>query len=158
MAQLSPEELTHKFWEELADHPVVLIGLTESDHHHVPMRAQLDKSAHGQIWFFTGRDHRIARGGRCHVGYISEGQELYASLRGSLTEEADTAVIDKHWSSTVAATYPGGRNDPNLIMLRFDIGDAEFWTDDPTLKGAFKLLAGMAVSPEEMGSHAEVTM
>lgn len=158
MSQLTPDELKEEFWKELADKPVVMLGLKGKEHHHVPMRAQLDKSAHGQIWFFTGRDHAIAEGGPAQASYMSDDHDLFASLRGVLTEERNQAVIDKHWSNAVAAWYDGGRQDPNMIMLRLDIADAEFWTADMSIKGMFKMLTGMKISPNEIGSHAEVAM
>ena len=158
MPQDTPAALKQKFWKAMADNPVVILGLNASDNHHVPMRAQLDVSAHGQVWFFTGRDHAIARGGICHASYIADDHKLYASLRGRLSEERDERVIDRHWSKAVAAWYDGGRDDPNLIMLRFDIADAEIWTSDTSIKGFFKMLTGTKISPQEIGSHAEVTL
>ncbi len=158
MSEDTPAELKQKFWHAMADNPVVILGLNGSDHHHVPMRAQLDKDAHGQVWFFTGRDHAIARGGACHASYIADDHKLYASLRGKLTEELDQSVIDAHWNNAIAAWYDGGREDPKMIMLRFDINDAEIWTSDTSIKGYFKMLTGTKISPDEIGSHTEVAM
>lgn len=158
MSQLSPDDLKDKFWDEISTHPVVMIGLSPSSHHHVPMRAQLDQSAHAKIWFFTGRDHKIAKGGRCHVSYIAKDHKLYGSIRGILSEEHDRSIIDKHWNNAVAAWYEKGREDPNMIMLRLDMDDAEFWTADLSIKGMFKMLTGMHVSADDIGSHAEIAM
>jgi general stress protein 26 len=158
MAEDTPDELKQKFWDAMAADPVVVIGLVGSDKHHVPMRAQLDKSAHGQVWFFTSRDHALAAGGACHASYIADGHKLYASLRGRLSEERDEVVIDKHWNNAVAAWYDGGRKDPDMILLRLDIADVEIWTADPSIKGMFKMLTGMKISPQEIGSHAEMPL
>lgn len=158
MAQLSPDELKDKFWKMLANDPVVIMGLTSVDHHSVPMRTQLDKDARGEIWFFTGRDHPLAQGGRAKAAFTSDGHKLYASLRGTISEERNTAVIDKHWNNAVAAWYAKGREDPNMIMLRFDIDDAEFWTADITVKGLFHMLTGTNIKPADIGSHAEVAL
>ncbi len=79
-------------------------------------------------------------------------------MRGRLTEERNDRVIDRHWSNAVAAWYDGGRDDPNMIMLRFDISDAEIWKSDTSIRGFFKMLTGTKISPQEIGSHAEVSI
>ena len=72
--------------------------------------------------------------------------------------EIDPAVIDRYWSKQVEAWYEGGRNDPNLLMLRFDLGTAEIWLADLSLTGVFKMMFGGDVSKEMKSKHAEVAL
>jgi general stress protein 26 len=118
------------------------------------MTAQLHRDAHHQIWFYASRQNRIAAGGHAMAQYSSKGHDVFACLSGTLVEEIDDAIIDKHWNRYAETWFPGGRNDPNLMMLRFEIAEAEVWTADPGVIGRFKLLTGSKVSSDELGEHA----
>jgi len=66
-------------------------------------------------------------------------------------------MIDKLWSKPVEAWFPGGKSDPSLALLRFDIDDAELWESDMSLTGKLKMLFGGKIRADEEGSHAVVS-
>src|SRR3546814_8861430 len=70
--------------------------------------------------------------------FAAKGHELFACISGTLVSESDRTVLDKLWSNSIAAWYEGGKDDPKLVLLRFDLDDAEIWTADPGIKGMFK--------------------
>jgi general stress protein 26 len=152
--QTMKKELREEFWKAFEDSPYVMIRLENGGGHAEPMTAQLDREARHQIWFFTSRSNRIAGGGGAMAQFASKGHDLFACLSGTLAEETDAAAIDRHWNRYAEVWFPGGRNDPNLMMLRFEIADAEVWTVDPGVIGSFKLLTGARVSTDELGDHA----
>src|SRR3546814_13989965 len=88
----------------------------------------------------------------------AKGHELFACISGTLVSESDRTVLDKLWSNSIAAWYEGGKDDPKLVLLRFDLIDAEIWTADPGIKGMFKLATGMAMKDGELGEHATATL
>ena len=90
--------------------------------------------------------------------FASKDHYLFACISGALVEETDPAVIDRYWSNEVAAWYPEGRNDPSLLMLRFELGTAEVWLADTSIKGLFKMLLGGDVRREQKGKHAEILL
>ena len=90
--------------------------------------------------------------------FAAKDHGLFACINGTLVEETDPAVIDRYWSKQVEAWYEGGRNDPNLLMLRFDLGTAEIWLVDLSLTGVFKMMFGGDVSKEMKSKHAEVAL
>jgi general stress protein 26 len=90
--------------------------------------------------------------------FAAKDHSLFACIDGNLTEETDPAVIDRYWSKEVAAWYPGGRNDPSLLMLRFELGHAEIWLADMSVKGIFKMLLGGDVRREMQGKHTEIAL
>jgi general stress protein 26 len=143
-----------EFWESFSDSPFIMLGLEGSNEHSEPMTAQLDKEANHAIWFYAARSNRVAKGGSAMAQFASKGHDVFACLSGTLVEESDRAVFDKHWSKPVEAWFPGGKDDPQLMMLRFDIADAEVWTADLSIKGKFKLLTGAEIRSEEAGKHA----
>lgn len=151
-------DIKKQFWKALDASPYVMVGMTGEREHHVPMNAQLDKDANGALWFFTATDNRLASGGPAMAQFASKGHDLFACIVGTLRHEEDHAVLDRLWNNSIAAWYPGGKNDPKLVLLRFDLEDAEIWTADPGLVGMFKLATGMAMKEGDLGKHAEVAL
>lgn len=151
-------EIRDRFWAELSASPFLMVGLVGSQDHHLPMTAQLDPDANHCFWFYTSKDNRLAPGGAAMAQFSGKGHDLFACVNGTLSAETDPAVIDRYWSNDVEAWYPGGRQDPNLLMLRFDLGTAEIWRSDMSLTGAFKQLFGGDVRDEMRGKHAEVPL
>lgn len=151
------ESIRKTMWEAMEDSPFLMVGLTGSHEHSEPMTAQLDKNADGCFWFYTRKDNRLAPGGPAMAQFASKGHDVFACLSGNLVVESDPEVIDRYWSAQAAAWYENGREDPNLLMLRFDLDDAEIWTSELEVKGIFKLITGQKVKQRDMGEHAEVS-
>lgn len=148
------KELQHEFWEAFEDSPFIMMRLEGSTDHAEPMTAQLDKDAHHTIWFFTTRDNRIGRGGKAMGQVCTKGHDIFACISGTLVEETGTARWDKHWDRVAESWFPNGRQDPNVVMLRYEIEDAEVWSADPSIMGKLKMLTGRPISAEEAGEHA----
>ncbi|MFY9349999.1 pyridoxamine 5'-phosphate oxidase family protein [Sphingobium sp.] len=151
-------EIRDRFWKELSESPFLMVGLIGSTEHSLPMTAQLDPAANHCFWFYTSKDNRLAPGGPAMAQFSAKDHDLFACIEGTLTPETDPAVIDRYWSKQVEAWYPGGRSDPNLLMLRYDLGTAEIWLADLSLKGVFKMMFGGDVRAEMKGKHAEVAL
>jgi general stress protein 26 len=133
-----------------------MIGLAGSGTHSEPLTAQLDKDQVDTLWFFVGRDNRLVQGGKAMAQYVSKGHDYFACLSGTVRVDNDRAMIDKLWSRPAEAWFPGGKDDPNLALLRFDIDDAELWEADMSLSGKLKMLFGGTIKASEEGSHARV--
>lgn len=147
-------EIREEFWHAMEHSPYVMISLRGAGTVHAePMTAMLDRDARHTVWFFTSKQNRIAPGGRAMAQFAAKGHDVFACLSGSLSVENNPAIRDKHWSKMVEAWFPGGKNDPNMLMLRFEIDDAEVWTADLGIVGTFKMLTGQTVNTSEMGEH-----
>jgi general stress protein 26 len=149
-------QLKEQLWKKLAEGPFMMLGLTGSHTHSEPLTAQLDKDQVDTLFFFIGKDNRLAGGGDAMGQFVSKGQDFFACLAGRVRIDNDPAMIDKLWSASVESWFPGGKTDPNLALLRFDIDDAELWEADVSLSGKLKMLFGGKLRPEEEGSHAKV--
>ena len=57
-------DIREKMWKAMADSPIVMLGLTDSNEHREPMHAQLDKDANSAFWFYTTKTNRNAAGGK----------------------------------------------------------------------------------------------
>lgn len=152
------QEVRKRMWEKMEDSPFLMIRLRGSDTHSEPMTAQLDKGAGGKFWFYTSRRNRIAAGGPAMAQFVSKDHRIFACIAGTLEEERDPAVIDRYWSKQTEAWFKGGRNDPDLLMLRFELDDAEIWEADATMAGFFKMLTGSKIEGGEVGRHVETAL
>ncbi|MBT2187971.1 pyridoxamine 5'-phosphate oxidase family protein [Sphingobium nicotianae] len=145
------------FWNALARSPFLMVKRNDSDDHALPMTAQLDRdlgpARGGAIWFFTERNNRLAKGGPAMAQYVAKGHDLFACISGVLYPEQDPALIDRFWSPTVAAWYDGGRDDPDLLMLRMDLMDVEIWEADVGIKGLLRMVTGSKIKGREAGKH-----
>ena len=149
-------DLVKTMWKSLAKSPFLMVGLNKNADHSEPMRAQLDEDAQGHFWFYTTTDNRIADGGKAMAQFASLDHELFACISGKLVEETDDEVIDRYWSKQVEAWYKGGKQDPKLKMMRFELDSAEIWEVDPSVVGLIKLASGATLSSDEMGKHSKI--
>ena len=156
MANDTPQEVAEKFIGKLKDSPFVMIGLENGGEHSEPMTAQIDDDQPNTLFFFAGRDNRLASGGRAMAQFAAKGHDFFACLDGEVSTDDDRAQIDKLWSKQVEAWFPQGKEDPNLTLLRFDIDSAELWEADVSLAGRFKMLFGGTIKADEAGDHAVV--
>lgn len=150
------QEIKQHFWKKLADSPFVMIGLDTPGEHSEPLTAQLDEDQVDTIFFFIGKDNRLASGGPAMLQFVSKGHDFFACLSGDARVDNDFAQIDKLWNKQVEAWFSGGKDDPNLALLRFDVDSAELWETDMSLSGKVKMLFGGKIKSDEAGSHAKV--
>ena len=151
----NPQEIAAKFLGKLKDSPFVMIGLMDGEHSE-PMTAQIDDEQPNTLFFFAGRDNRIAKGGDAMAQFVGKGHDFFACLAGNVVIDNDRAQIDRLWNNQVEAWFPGGKEDPNLTLLRFDIDSAELWETDISISGRVKMLFGGTIRADESSSHAVV--
>jgi general stress protein 26 len=99
----------------------------------------------GPIWFFTSRSNGVVEhlgsSRRAIAAFSAKGHELFASIHGSLAVDQDRAVIDRLWNPFIAAWYEG-KDDPKLVLLRFDPEHAEVWLNESSMLAGVKMLFG----------------
>lgn len=151
-------DLKHKFWTALADSPFLFLQRDKDPEGAVPMTAQLDKDANHAIWFFTAKDHHLAEGGNATATFASKDHDIFARFTGNLVRETSRERLDKQWNQTVEAWFPGGKDDPNLLMLRMDLGQAEIWKSDLGFVDNVKMLMGFDAREDAREEHTETTL
>lgn len=149
MPSTTQAEITSKFWSTLRSDMTIMLGLTgKDDGHSQPMTAQMDKGAdRGPLWIFTAKDVHLvkAMAGRpspAAAQYISKGHDLFASVQGVVTIANDPSVVDRLWNPFIAAWYPGGKEDPSLQLLRFELNHAHIWLNEHSLLAGLKIMLG----------------
>ena len=158
----TPQEIEARFWKALASDRTMMLGLDGvEDGHARPMTAQFEGDG-GPIWFFTARNNGIVqalpRGDRAIATFADKGHDLFATVHGSLSVDNDRAVVDRLWNRFVAAWYEGGKDDPNLTLLRLDTERAEIWLDASSLIAGIRMLFGADPKQDYRDKVAEVSL
>lgn len=139
------QALEKRFREALDESPFMMLGLKGSGFTR-PMTAQIDK--HRKIYFFASRDEELVRNlsgtSEAIATYSSKGHDFFASVGGRLVIDNDRQKIDELWSPLVEQWYDEGKQDPRLVLLRFDADRADVWNagTQPLLKAAWVKLTG----------------
>ncbi|WP_375290155.1 pyridoxamine 5'-phosphate oxidase family protein [Qipengyuania sp.] len=154
-AEGNPDELKKKFWKSLADSPFLFLELKNRTETAVPMSPQLDKDANSSIWFFTHTKSDFAALGPATATFQSKGHDIYARFDGNLVRETSQERFDQFWNNFVEAWYDGGKDDPDILFLRMDLGTAEIWDGDLGLLNTAKMALGMYVEDEAEERHVK---
>ena len=155
-------ELETEFWTALKSDMTMMLGLIGVEEGHTrPMTAQM-KGLDGPIWFFSTRANTLVQNlggdGRAVATFASKGHELFASIHGRLTIDDNPDTIDELWNPFVAAWYEGGKDDPELVLLRFDAERAEIWQNENSIFAGLKMLFGHDPKEDYKDKVAEVSL
>jgi general stress protein 26 len=154
-------EIEEKFWKALKSDRTIMLGLA-GEGHAQPMTAQLEEEGRGPIWIFSSRETDLVRsigeGRRGAAQFSSKGHDLFASAEGDLSLSNDPVIIDLLWNPFVAAWYEGGKSDPKLILIRFDLDQAQIWLNENSLFSGIKLMLGSDPKEEYKDKVADVNL
>ncbi len=158
----TPQDLEKKFWKALDSDRTMMLGLDGVEGGHSrPMTAQIEND-HGPIWFFASKDDGVAAklsgGTRAFGAFSSKSHGLFASVTGTIDVSHDRAVIERLWNPFVAAWFKGGKDDPDLALLRFDAEHAEIWLNENSLLAGVKMLLGVDPKKDYKDKVADVDL
>jgi general stress protein 26 len=95
-----------------------------------PMVAQRERFD-GTLWFLTSRtaakagDVRDRR--QVNASYASAERDCYVSIAGVATLVEDKARVAALWNPSYEPWFPKGLDDPDLVLIRVDAQEAEYW-------------------------------
>jgi general stress protein 26 len=112
--------------------------------HSCPM-APSEIDGDGVLWFFSANNtekvEAIKTDPRVNLAYSDAGGQRYVSVTGNAEPVRDHLKAQELWNPNYQAWFPMGLQDPNLILLRVVVRDAEYWDDTA---GRMVPLAGFA--------------
>ncbi len=152
------DELKTKFWKALAKSPFVFLQRDADPQTAVPMTAQLDEDADSAIWFFTSKKSDFAKLGNATATYQGDDHGVFARFTGKLEIEEDQGRFEQFWNNFVKAWYEGGKNDPDILFLRMDLGEAEIWSGEMSALSTAKMALGMDVRDDMNNKKLETTL
>lgn len=158
----SDTEIAQKFWKSLKSDRTFMLALDgEADGEAQPMTAMLEHEDAGPVWIFTSKDTQLAQAlGPAHLAsgqFASKGHDLFAAFHGELIVNQDRAVFDRLWNPFIAAWYQG-KDDPKLLLLRFDISHAHIWLNENSLFAGVKMIFGADPKKEYKDKTADIAM
>lgn len=142
MADLSKFETEPRIQllEELKSARCVMLGSPNSSEHMQPMATQIDKQTietaeqggSSAIYFFSDNTSDLGKavlsdpGATVMATHI--GKDYQACIEGTLYPVTDDAApIERFWNPIAASWYPGGKDDPKMLMLKFVPITAGVW-------------------------------
>ncbi len=131
------------FWDALeSDRSVMLARAGVETAAPRPMTAIVEEKP-GPVWFFTARDTELMEGLAPGAGamftFSDKGHKVFATVTGRLTENTDPQIVERLWNPFIGAWYEG-KDDPKLVLLRFDADQAEIWDSGNALVAGAKIL------------------
>ena len=156
-------EIEEKLWKALKSDRTVMLSLSGAeDEMGQPMTALLEKEERGPLWIFTAKDTDLAQalgaGHDARLQFAAKGHDLFAAMEGRLTPDNDRAVIDRLWNPFVAAWFEGGKDDPKLLLLRFDPQRAQVWLNENSLFAGIRMLLGRDPKRDYKDDTAELRL
>lgn len=131
----SPDVRREELFDRLEKTPTcMLITHDASGASHVrPMTTQ-KVERDGIIWMFTSASGHLAAEVAADPSvmliYSDTGDGAYAAVRGHGVIMRDLARQKELWTALAGAWFPGGAEDPDLVLLRITMSFAEQW--EPT--------------------------
>ena len=111
--------------------------------------------------YASGKTHEIKNDSHVNVTYADEGKKVYVSVSGRAMISKDRQKIEELWTEAFKAWFPGGKDDPNIALIRVNVEKAEYW-DSPSGLVAQTFALGKALvtgrPPVEMGEHEKVKL
>jgi general stress protein 26 len=85
----------------------------------------------GTLWFLSGAATSKARDVRdrqqVNLCYVSAARDRYVSVSGVASLVSDPERVTTIWNSAYAEWFPKGPSDPNLILIKVQVEEAEYW-------------------------------
>ena len=121
-----------KLKDKIKDIRIAMLTTLEADgdFHTRPM-ATHEMDPDGTMWFFTYNDSNkvdeIQHHERISLAFSDPGSELYVTTKGTAQVVNDRDKINELWSDFLKTWFPGGKDDPNVGLLKVSIHGGEYW-------------------------------
>lgn len=85
----------------------------------------------GTLWFFTKASapkvDEVEQEQNVCVSYAKPEKQHYISMSGAARVVRDRNKIEELWTPELKAWFPGGKEDPDIALLRVEVSQAEYW-------------------------------
>lgn len=122
----------------------------------------LQMDAQGQLWFFTGQSSpkvdEVAQHHKVNLSYARPDKQDYVSISGTAETVRDRAKMQQLWTPWIKPWFPQGLDDPDLVLLKVTIDEAEYW-DAPgsAVKRAYGLAKAIATgNTDALGENRKI--
>jgi general stress protein 26 len=155
----SPDQKLHELLEDFG--VAMLVTRTADGSMRGRPMALAEAEPDGTLWFATDRDSgkmaEIEEDG--HVVVTMQSSTKFISLSGRATPVDDREKIARLWKAEWKVWFPGGKEDPTILLLRVDGDTGEYWDNSGTSGVKYLIEAGKALvtgSRPDVGQDAKV--
>ena len=100
----------------------------------------------GKLWFLTqrqsGKIHEIESDH--HVNVAMQSNSKFVSVSGTASTVQNRQKLDDLWSESWKTWFPGGKDDPNLVLLEVRADTGEYWDNSGSSGIKYLIEAGKA--------------
>ncbi|MBY0513390.1 MAG: pyridoxamine 5'-phosphate oxidase family protein [Gemmataceae bacterium] len=161
----SPDVKLHELLEEFG--LAMLVTRTPDGQLRGRPMALAEAEPGGTLWFATDRNStkvdELARDG--HVAVTMQSKTRFVSLSGTAATVDDRGKLSRLWKAEWKVWFPGGKDDPNIVLLRVDGSGGEYWDNSGTSGLKYLIEAGKALVTgtrpdvgEDPKVHGKVTL
>ena len=113
-----------------------------------PMSTQ-EVDENGSLWFFSGLDSEknkeIGEDKNVQLFFSNPAKSSFLVVNGEAEIVLDRSKIDELWSATVEIWFKGGKDDPNVSLIKVNTKSAYYWdTEGNRMINFFKMLGSIA--------------
>lgn len=100
----------------------------------------------GQLWFATDSDSGKVGEILAHpeVCVTMSGGDDYVAISGHARIVRDRPKVEQLWKETWKVWFPGGANDPNLVLIHLLADEGEYWSRSGTNRISYAFEAAKA--------------
>ena len=116
------------------------------------------------LWFFTSltspKMDEIRDNSQVNLTYARPDKQDYVSVSGSAEVVRDREKMNELWTAWIKPWFPKGIDDPDLVLLKVNLEEAEYW-DAPgsAIMRTYGLAKAVATgNTDALGSNAKVHM
>lgn len=163
-----PSSADQKLHDLLVDFNVaMLVTRTPDGHLRARPMALAEVEPNCCLWFVTdkssGKLDELAQDE--HALVTMQSSKKFVSLSGTASRVDDRERVARLWNSAWKAWFQGGKDDPNLVLLRFDGQKGEYWDNSGASGIKYLIEMGKALltreTPEVEGDpklHGKVSL
>jgi general stress protein 26 len=135
---------------------------TDGRLHSRPMATQ-SRPFDGQLLFFTaansGKVEEIREDAEVSLTYVDP-KHSFLTISGRAAISNDRKLIDELWHADLKAWFPGGKDDPEIRVLRITAEQAEYWEapSNAIVRGVKILARAASGGKTPVGEHARVAL
>jgi general stress protein 26 len=117
---------------ELLEHcdTAMLVTHSDQDAPHARPMALASVESNCDLWFFTGRGHAMVheiQNDQSVLIVCQDEQSRFVALAGRAELVVDRSKAQQLWHESYAAWFPGGVEDPQLLLIHVRAEGAEYW-------------------------------
>lgn len=126
----SVDEAEKKFFEILRDFDnAMLVTHADNAQLHARPMAVVETGADGSVWFLSGADtaktFEVSK--QPEILAVMQGSLKYLSVAGTAELSRDREHISRIWKDSYKVWFAGGKEDPNIVLIRLRPASAEYW-------------------------------